>query len=144
MARSCPFSMPTLFPIGRIAARRRRLVGAWGLCFGSAVAIALGLVACATGQMTPPKPARVQLVNQSDYGWRISAQSSAGGAPLIWLVAKRETRELTLPGGDYQIEQTMVSDPSAADAPRRFTCTLEAAQTYRWRLTTMLSAPEKP
>jgi len=50
--------------------------------------------------------------------------------------------DLELAGGDYAVEQTMLSDDAGPDSTRRFSMQLVVGESYRWRLVTLLSGAE--
>lgn len=89
---------------------------------------------------TKAKPmARLTMLNASGCEWRIVITSVASGDRGTWKLPVAKSIEAELGGGDYAVEQTMLADGAGADATRRFTMWLEAGQSYRWRLMTLLS-----
>ena len=83
--------------------------------------------------------ARLTLLNTSDCEWQIVITSVASGDRGTWKLPVAKSIEAELAGGDYVVEQTMLTDGVGADATRRFSMQLEAGQSYRWRLMTLLS-----
>jgi hypothetical protein len=87
----------------------------------------------------PKQMARLTMLNSSRCEWQVVTTSVASGDRRIWKLPVAKSIEADLVGGDYAIEQTMLSDSPGPDATRRFTMRLEAGQSYRWRLMTLLS-----
>jgi hypothetical protein len=79
------------------------------------------------------------MLNASPCEWQIVATSAGSGDRHTWKLPVAKSIEVNLVGGDYAVEQTMLADGSGPDATRRFTMRLEAGQSYRWRLMTLLS-----
>ena len=108
----------------------------------------LALAGCATlpDAVTPPPvpaPVRLAVVNLTPHVWRIAVSATAGGAPRVLQVEGRATVELELPGGDYRIEQTLLTAPGRDGATRVFPAAFEAGQAYRWPLATLGSTAEE-
>jgi hypothetical protein len=83
--------------------------------------------------------ARLTMLNSSGCEWQVVITSVTSGDRGTWKLPVATSIEAELAGGDYMVEQTMLADGAGADAMRRFTMRLEAGQSYRWRLMTLLS-----
>ena len=83
--------------------------------------------------------ARVEIVNLSDYDWRLAVVSTEGREVAASRLVARGTLRLEVPGGDYEIEQTALTGISGPGATRRFSTRLDAGENYRWRLATLLT-----
>ena len=83
--------------------------------------------------------ARLSMLNSSDCEWQIVIKPRTGGAAHIWKVPLGRTLDIELAGGEYAVEQTMLIESAQPDSTRRFSMQLEAGQSYRWRLMTLLS-----
>jgi hypothetical protein len=106
----------------------------------------LGLAGCAA----PPTQAvalaaakaHLSVVNLTNYAWRLALTGPRGGEARDVRVEPRSSVELELAGGDYQIEQAMLTSPESPESVRRFSVRLDAAQTYRWPLATLMTGAE--
>jgi hypothetical protein len=103
-----------------------------------------GLGGCATApvQSLPAvPPAVLWLDNLAPYDWRITAAATDGTAHEVEVTVSASVR-LELPAGDYTITQEAPALAAASpDAGvRRFTFTVTAGETYRWRLVTLAAA----
>jgi hypothetical protein len=107
---------------------------------------ALGLAGCAvapTPVVTPPAAkAHLSIVNLTNYAWRLALTAPQDGKARDVRVEPRRSVELELAGGDYQIEQAMLTSPDSPESVRRFPVRLDAGQTYRWPLATLLAGAE--
>lgn len=106
---------------------------------------ALALAGCATPPIAvapAPVAARLAVVNLTPYAWRIAVAPAAGGEARVVRIEPRGTAELELPGGDYRIEQAILASAEQPEATRRFPARLDAGQTYRWPLATLMSEAE--
>jgi hypothetical protein len=83
--------------------------------------------------------AHLTMLNSSDCEWRIVITSMAGGDRRSWKMPVAKSLDVELAGGDYQVEQTMVTTGVGSDETRRFSMRLVTGQSYRWRLMTLLS-----
>ena len=116
-----------------------------GYCFRAAVLLAGMFVGgCAT---SPPDispaalpAARFVMVNLSDCEWEIQLTPLQGVAKR-WRVGPRVLIEDSLPAGEYTGKQTLLSTAGNTEASRSLAIRLEAGKDYRWRLTTLRSAP---
>ncbi len=118
------------------------------LCSKSAVIAAVGVLWSVTGCGTPPKlaegaqsMAHCFVVNLGDCEWRIAISPVAGGEARALRLAARASQVVDIPGGEYAIEQTLLTVDAGTDSVRRFSVRIEVGQTYRWRLATLLTAP---
>ncbi len=112
--------------------------------YGLLIGTGLALAGCAsTGTVVPPGPstAHLSVVNQTPYAWQIGVTGVRGGPARDLRVAARGTIELELPGDDYTIEQTMLVEAGRPGTTRSLVARLDAGQTYRWPLATLMSAP---
>ena len=98
---------------------------------------------CAAPQVAVEKPlspaAHLVVLNLSDYEWHISIARSFGESAADFHLNARASRTIELAAGTYSIEQTALSLGTAPEMSRKIPATLEAGQTYRWRLVTLLS-----
>jgi hypothetical protein len=83
--------------------------------------------------------AHLTLLNDSNCEWQIAMTPAAGGEPRSWKLPLAKSLKVELAGGDYQVEQTMLTDDAGPNEPRRFSLRLTAGESYRWRLVTLLS-----
>lgn len=106
----------------------------------------LALVGCATspGVVALPAPAaaRLAVVNLTPHVWRIAVSATTGGEPRVLQVEGGASVELQLSGGEYRIEQTLLSASGPNEMTRRFPATFETGQAYRWPLATLGSAAD--
>ena len=107
---------------------------------------ALGLAGCATAPtpvMTPAAAkAHLSIVNLTNYAWRLTLTAPRSDEARDVRVEPRSSVELELAGGDYQIEQAMLTSPDSPESVRRFPARLDAGQTYRWPLATLMAGAE--
>lgn len=106
----------------------------------------LALAGCATspGLIEPASAtARLAVVNLTPHVWRIAVSASAGGEPRVLQVEGHATVELELTGGDYHIEQTLLTTSAQGGATRVFPAAFEAGQAYRWPLATLGSVSDE-
>lgn len=80
------------------------------------------------------------LRNISPHRWKVTFRPVMQVTPLVVQVAPRATDELSLAGGEYQIEQAVESGGADRPAPRTFSMRLEPGGRYRWVLATLLTA----
>jgi hypothetical protein len=101
------------------------------------------IAGCSTPAATPSRAvtAHIVVVNLSDCVWQIAITAHRDGKARVSRVPAKATLESDLPGGDYGIEQTIVTDNASPGSTRHFELRLEAGQTYRWRLATLQSTP---
>ena len=83
--------------------------------------------------------ARLTVENVSDYPWRLSLQPAMAAVARTERLEPRSSHTLEVVGGDYQIEQTLLDGRPGPELTRHLSFHLEAGQTYRWQLTTLLS-----
>jgi len=79
------------------------------------------------------------IINQTDYVWHLAINRPSGESVRDAHVPVRATLTINLPGGDYVIAQTALSDAASPELTRKISSTLAPGQTYRWRLVTLLS-----
>jgi len=89
----------------------------------------------------PPRPAvaRLTVANVSDYPWRLSLHPATGEGDRTERLEPRSSHSLEVASGDYEIEQTLLDGRSGPELTRHLSFHLEAGQSYRWQLTTLLS-----
>lgn len=132
---------------GKRAGRRRTGLALFyaGLTLGG---LSWGVFAagCATNQ--PPvatvsrqgaAAARLVVENLTDYAWRLSATLPTGAEIWAGKVGPRAALEVELAGGDYVIQQAVISGVVGQGLIRHLPARFESGQTYRWRLGTLLS-----
>lgn len=93
----------------------------------------------ATGQA--PLSAHLEVINLTDYAWRIAVSRHTGEPVADFKVEPRGTVTTDLTGGDYVIGQSALSEGKPLELSRRIPAHFESGQTYRWRLLTLLSDP---
>ncbi len=106
-----------------------------------------GLLAMGGCAAVPPSPpavvpapvAHLRLINQTNYDWRITLTNTSGKETVASPVPPRAAVPLELAGGDYVIEQVIISPTATPGLTRRIPARLEPGQTYHWRLDTLLS-----
>jgi len=87
--------------------------------------------------------AHLTIVNDSNCEWRIVITPALGGEVQTWKLPVAKSQEAVLPGGDYVVDQTMLTVAISTVQTRRFPMKLDAGQAYRWRLVTVLSGDDK-
>lgn len=118
--------------------RRRKFRGLPG-------SLLLGLVLAAGGCASPvvetaaAAPAKLVMTNLSGHPWRVAVTAAAGGRVSTAQLSPREECTLSLPPGVYDIDQTLLAIDNTPERTRHLSCRLEAEQTYRWQLATLLS-----
>ncbi len=88
----------------------------------------------------PPAPARLTVVNLTDYPWDLAITAAGGAGSRHERVPSRGERVIELAGGDYDVLQSAVAGDGQSDLRRQLSFRLAPGQTYRWRLATLLSA----
>ena len=102
---------------------------------------------CATPTPTPvavkvpPQLAHLVVLNLTDYEWQISIAGTASEKINDFKLEARASRTLDIPGGDYVIKQTVLSEGAAKELSREIPAKFDPGQVYRWRLVTLLSEP---
>jgi len=92
----------------------------------------------------PSFAARLTMVNDSNCEWIITATLVGEGEEgQTWKLQIGKSLEVVLAGGEYRLEQRMLSLESGSSQVRRFPMKFEAKQNYRWRLVSLLSGDEK-
>jgi hypothetical protein len=87
----------------------------------------------------PPAPAKLVMANVSNQPWRVVVTAAAGGRITTAQLSPREERTMSLPAGVYDIDQTLLASGTTPERSRHLSCHLEAEQTYRWLLATLLA-----
>jgi len=85
------------------------------------------------------KPAHLTLFNCSPCEWQIVVKPVTGGERHVLKLLENKSLDIEFPGGDYAVEQTMLTDYAGPDSTRRFTLQLRAGEFYRWQLVSLLS-----
>ena len=121
-----------------------RYPGAVHRVFWTMLACLLLLSGCvATSPVVVEKPlspsAHLAVLNLTDYEWHIVIVRSSGGSAADFHLEPRGSHSVDLVGDNYSIEQTTLSEAAAPELSRKIPATLEAGQSYRWRLVTLLS-----
>lgn len=88
----------------------------------------------------PSLPARLIVINQTDYEWHLAISRPSGESVHDSRLKPRASLAVDLAGGDYTIEQTALAE-NAPELTRKISAKLDAGQTYRWRLATLMSDP---
>lgn len=87
----------------------------------------------------PGAVARVAVANLTDYTWEIDVRSAPTGEVRTEKLTPRSMAQLNLSGGDYVIEQRLVTEQAAGGGMRRFAARFVAGQDYKWSLATLRS-----
>jgi len=85
------------------------------------------------------KMAHLAMLNCSECEWQIVITPTIGSEQRRWKISVAKSTEVELAAGDYEVEQTMLTDDAGPDATRRFLMRLEPGQAYRWRLVALLA-----
>jgi hypothetical protein len=108
-------------------------------------ALGLFLAGCSAPSPAPlsreSTPAHLTIINQTDYEWRIVIARSSGELAHDSRLQSRASLTVDLAGGDYVIEQTVLSENASPGLSRKISARLDSGQAYRWRLATLLSEP---
>jgi len=84
-------------------------------------------------------PAHVTIANLTPHAWAIGVTPMQGSDTRTLQVAAHATVQLDLAGGDYRIEQTLVTPPDRTLPARQFVASFTAGESYRWPLATLQS-----
>jgi len=106
------------------------------------LAVLLGLAGCSTPTQVGSvraRPAHVSVVNLTDYSWRVDLAAADGSRHLTAQLEPRRSAELDVPGGAYQIDQSILNATDRPNPPRHFAAELIAGKTYHWPLATLQS-----
>jgi hypothetical protein len=104
-------------------------------------AVTAGCGTTPAGTKPPPRPdAVVVLRNVSPHRWKVTFRPVMQIAPVVLQVAPQATDELSLAGGEYQIEQTVDDLGPERMLPRTFSLRFDPGGRYRWVLSTLLTA----
>ena len=132
--------MPNRAPsLGRLALALLCLAGLVGLFFLARCAGTAGSTRKPAETLPEAKMAHLTLLNSSECEWRIVIAPATGGPGRTCKLAVAASIDIELPGGEYKIEQTMLTDAAGPDAIRRFSFQLKSGQAYRWRLVALLA-----
>ena len=124
---------------GRLTLALLCLAGLVGLFFLARCAGTAGSTRKPAETLPEAKMAHLAMLNSSECEWRIVIAPATGGPGRTCKLAVAASIDIELPGGEYEIEQTMLTDDAGPDATRRFSMRLEAGQAYRWRLVALLA-----
>jgi len=83
--------------------------------------------------------AHLTILNSGDCEWQIVITPASSGDSRVVKLAAVKSADVELAGGDYDFVQTMLAADAKPDSVRRFSMRLEAGQSYRWRLMSLLS-----
>ncbi len=124
--------------------------GAWlralgTLCVGLLVAGGIG--GCASGVAEPPvasaapalKPVRLTITNEATRSWQLSFLDLDGFEVRQLRLRAREEATIELAGGEYTLEQALLSTSGARETVRRFALRLKPGGSYTWTLATLLT-----
>lgn len=122
----------------------------WVLAAGLVGSLVVGgLVACAGPgaaevSAASPRGARVVVVNQTDFAWRLefTPRSGQADARLVAEVAPRGVRELTVRSGGYGVRMEVLPSEAGGPEAREEEVVLVDGKVYRWPLGTLLAAPD--
>ena len=89
-------------------------------------------------------PAHLNVINETDYLWHLVILRAGGGSAHDSRLQPRATIKVDLAGGDYVIEQSVISESAAPELTRKIAAKLDSGQSYRWRLVTLLSESIPP
>lgn len=105
------------------------------------------LAGCATAPADgraalPPGNAEIVVTNLTPSPWRLALRSPQASDAIRVEIKPRETFTMTLPGGDYVVEQTLVPLAGAEATTRQFSAKFEVGERYRWSLATLLATDD--
>jgi hypothetical protein len=89
---------------------------------------------------TDQREAEIAVTNLTPFPWRIALRTAQGAAVKTVNVQPRESFAVVVAGGDYVVEQTLVTADPAAGTTRNFSARFEPGERYRWSLATLLSS----
>lgn len=92
----------------------------------------------------PRGNAEIVVTNLTPSPWRLALRSPQASDAIRVEIKPRETFTMTLPGGAYVVEQTLVPLIAAEAATREFSAKFEAGESYRWSLATLLATDDGP
>jgi hypothetical protein len=87
----------------------------------------------------PPGHAEISVTNLSPHLWQLALRAPQASDAIRVEVKPRETFAVTMPGGDYVVEQTLLAVGRTTSATRQFTARFDAGERYRWDLATLLT-----
>ena len=129
------------------ALRPLHRIGLSGLFLWAALVMCSFFSGCAApAQVQPAAPplAHLVVINETDYAWQLTLTRVTGQSAHGYRLQPRATLSLDLVGDDYVIEQTALAENGAVALSRKVPARLDAGQTYRWRLATLLSESTAP
>ena len=89
----------------------------------------------------PPGHAEISVTNLSPHLWQLALRTPNAGDAIRVEVKPRETFAVTMPGGEYVVEQTLLA-VGRIPATRQFATRFEAGERYRWDLATLLTTED--
>ena len=89
----------------------------------------------------PPGHAEISVTNLSPHLWQLALRTPTAADAIRVEVKPRETFAVTMPGGEYVVEQTLVA-VGRTPATRQFATRFEAGERYRWDLATLLTTED--
>lgn len=90
----------------------------------------------------PPGHAEISVTNLSPHLWQIALRAPEASDAVRVEVKPRETFAVTMPGGEYVVEQRVVAIGFSSSAKREFTARFDAGERYRWDLATLLTTED--
>ena len=89
----------------------------------------------------PPGHAEISVTNLSPHLWQLALRAPNASDAIRVEVKPRETFAVTMPGGEYVVEQTLLA-VGRAPATRQFATRFDAGERYRWDLATLLTTED--
>ena len=108
----------------------------WGLLIGGCAA-----PAPVASKTQAESKAHLVVINLTDYEWHIAVARPSGESMADFHLKPRASSSVDFAAGDCVIDQTALAEGAAPELSRKIPMKLEAGQTYRWRLVTLLSEP---
>ena len=108
------------------------VLGAFAGCASAPVVNTLAL---------PRGHAEISVTNLSPHLWQLALRAPQANDAIRVEVKPRETFAVTMPGGDYVVEQTLIA-VGRPPASRQFTARFDAGERYRWDLATLLTTED--
>lgn len=129
------------FGIWLIPLRRSSVFTAGLLLLSGVVA---GCVSAPTGNKLalPAGHAEISVTNLSPHLWQLALRAPQASDAIRVDVKPRETFAVTMPGGEYVVEQTLMAVGFSTPSKREFTARFEAGERYRWDLATLLTTED--
>jgi hypothetical protein len=87
----------------------------------------------------PRGHAEIAVTNLTAHVWHLALRATEATDAIRVEVKPLETFAVTMPGGDYVVEQTLLAVGGSAPATRRFNARFDAGERYHWNLATLLA-----